>query len=30
VRIEWHRDLDGTIQNVVSDTLDLTSAEPLR
>ena len=30
VRVEWHRDLEGTIQNVVSDTLDLKSVAPLR
>jgi hypothetical protein len=30
VRVEWHRDLDGTIQNIVSDTLDLKSITPLR
>jgi len=30
VRVEWHRDLDGTIQNIVSDTLDLKSVDPLR
>ncbi len=30
VRVEWHRDLEGTIQNVVSDTLDLKSVDPLR
>ncbi len=28
VRVEWHRDFDGTIVNIVSDTLELQSVEP--
>ena len=30
VRIEWHRNLDGTIVNIVSDTLELKTVEPVR
>lgn len=30
VRVEWHRNLDGTIVNIMSDTLELRSVDPLR
>ena len=30
VRVEWHRNLDGVIVNIVSDTLTLENVEPLR
>jgi hypothetical protein len=30
VRVEWHRNLDGTIVNILSDTLEIKSLEPLR
>jgi hypothetical protein len=30
VRVEWHRNFDGAVVNIVSDTLRLTDASPLR
>jgi hypothetical protein len=30
VRVEWHRDFDGTIVNIVSDTLELQAIDPIR
>ncbi|MDX6377717.1 MAG: hypothetical protein QOE98_2020 [Gaiellaceae bacterium] len=30
VRVEWHRNLDGTIVNILSDTLEMKSLDPLR
>ncbi len=30
VRVEWHRNLDGKIVNIVSDTLEMRSLDPLR